>query len=51
MLVLLPEFRSQCVGASLLSMIRADNRREGRGLYPRVFRTNAHAKWFYEREG
>jgi GNAT superfamily N-acetyltransferase len=51
MLLLLPEFRSQGVGARLLSTIQADSHRAGRGLYLRVFRTNAAARRFYEREG
>ena len=51
MLVLAPAYRSLGVGAQLLSEIRADSRRKGRGLYLRVFRTNGAAKRFYEREG
>ena len=51
MLVLRPEYRSLGVGARLLSTIQAESRREGRGLYLRVFRTNLGARRFYEREG
>ena len=51
MLILLPAFRSLGVGARLLSSILAGSGRAGRGLYLRVFRTNASARRFYEREG
>jgi ribosomal protein S18 acetylase RimI-like enzyme len=51
MLVLLPQFRSLGLGACLLATVQARARREGRGLYLRVFRTNSAAKRFYEREG
>ena len=51
MLILHPDARGQGLGARLLSAIRSDSRREGRGLYLRVFRTNAAARRFYEREG
>jgi ribosomal protein S18 acetylase RimI-like enzyme len=51
MLILHPDARCRGLGAHLLSTIRAESRREGRGLYLRVFRTNAAARRFYEREG
>jgi ribosomal protein S18 acetylase RimI-like enzyme len=51
MLVLLPAFRTMGIGARLLTAIQAGSRRAGRGLYLRVFRTNASARRFYEREG
>jgi ribosomal protein S18 acetylase RimI-like enzyme len=51
MLILHPGARSQGLGARLLSAIQSDSPREGRGLYLRVFRTNAAARRFYEREG
>ena len=51
MLVLDPGFRSGGVGAHLLAVVQADSRRAGRGIYLRVFRTNAAARRFYEREG
>ena len=51
MLVLRTDYRSLGVGAHLLSSMQADSRREGRGLYLRVFRTNTSARRFYEREG
>ena len=51
MLVLAPAYRSLGVGAQLLSTIQADSRGKARGLYLRVFRTNAAARRFYERNG
>ena len=51
MLILHPDARGHGLGARLLAAIRSDSRREGRGLYLRVFRTNAAARRFYEREG
>jgi len=51
MLVLDPEFRSGGVGARLLAAVQAESRRAGRDIYLRVFRTNAAARRFYEREG
>jgi GNAT superfamily N-acetyltransferase len=51
MLILHPGARLQGLGARLLSTIQSESRREGRGLYLRVFRTNAAARRFYEREG
>jgi ribosomal protein S18 acetylase RimI-like enzyme len=51
MLILHPDARCQGLGARLLSAIRSGSQREGRGLYLRVFRTNAAARRFYEREG
>jgi ribosomal protein S18 acetylase RimI-like enzyme len=51
MLVLAPAYRSLGVGAQLLSTIQADSRSKARGLYLRVFRTNANARRFYERNG
>ncbi len=41
MLILAPAYRSLGVGAQLLSTIQADSRSKARGLYLRVFRTNA----------
>jgi ribosomal protein S18 acetylase RimI-like enzyme len=51
MLILHPDARRRGLGARLLSALQAESRREGRGLYLRVFRTNAAARRFYEREG
>ena len=51
MLVLDPAVRSRGVGARLLTAIQAHSQAHGRGLYLRVFRTNASARRFYEREG
>ena len=51
MLILDPDVRCRGLGARLLSAIQSDSRRGGRGLYLRVFRTNAAARRFYEREG
>ena len=51
MLVLDPGFRLGGVGARLLAAVQAESRRAGRGIYLRVFRTNAAARRFYEREG
>jgi ribosomal protein S18 acetylase RimI-like enzyme len=51
MLILHPDARSRGLGARLLSAIQADSKRAGRGIYLRVFRTNAAALRFYEREG
>jgi ribosomal protein S18 acetylase RimI-like enzyme len=51
MLILHSDARGQGLGACLLSAIQAESRRDGRGLYLRVFRTNAAARRFYEREG
>ena len=51
MLILAPAYRSLGVGAQLLSTIQADSRSKARGLYLRVFRTNAAARRFYERNG
>ncbi|MBD8532503.1 MULTISPECIES: GNAT family N-acetyltransferase [unclassified Massilia] len=51
MLVLDAGFRSEGVGARLLAAIQAESGHAGRGIYLRVFRTNAAARRFYEREG
>jgi GNAT superfamily N-acetyltransferase len=51
MVILLPEFRSSGAGARLLAQIVRVSRQHGRHLSLRVFRTNAAAKRFYEREG
>ena len=51
MLILHPDARGQGLGARLLAAIQAGSRRKGRGLYLRVFRTNAAARRFYERQG
>lgn len=51
MLVLHPDARSRGLGADLLQTVQTESRREGRGLYLRVFRTNSAARRFYEREG
>jgi ribosomal protein S18 acetylase RimI-like enzyme len=51
MLILHPDARCQGLGARLLAAIQCDSRRQGRRLYLRVFRTNASARRFYEREG
>jgi ribosomal protein S18 acetylase RimI-like enzyme len=51
MLVLAPAYRSLGIGARLLSETQADSRSKARGLHLRVFRTNANARRFYERNG
>ena len=51
MLILAPAYRSLGVGARLLATIQATCRSRARGLFLRVFRTNANARRFYERNG
>jgi len=51
MLILRPAFRSLGLGARLLASLLARSRGAGRGLSLRVFRTNASARRFYERQG
>lgn len=51
MIVLVPGCRSMGIGARLLAEMLRISRQDGRNLCLRVFRTNAAAKRFYEREG
>lgn len=51
MLVLTPTARSMGIGAAVLQNILQRTHRSGRPLYLHVFRVNAAAKRFYEREG
>ena len=51
MIILVPGCRSMGIGARLLAEILRLSRHRGRNLYLRVFRTNAVAQRFYEREG
>lgn len=51
MLVLAPGYRSSGFGARLLAAILGASRHDARELSLRVFRTNAGARRFYEREG
>lgn len=51
MIILQPGFRSSGIGARLLAQIVRVGRQHGRDLRLRVFRTNAAAKRFYQREG
>lgn len=51
MLILAPAYRSAGIGARLLAGALQASRQRGRALTLRVFRTNAAAQRFYEREG
>ena len=51
MIVLLSGCRSSGIGARLLAELVRVSARQGRKLHLRVFRTNAAARRFYEREG
>jgi GNAT superfamily N-acetyltransferase len=51
MLILLPAYQSRGIGAGLLKQLLAMSHAKGCTMFLRVFRTNGHARRFYEREG